>query len=1049
MKKLKNSKRVLSIVLSIALVLSAITISGPGNVNANGSDNLVSNGGFDTTDNWKNTSDRENPVAVATQTQTVEKEVVESIANGDFENAEFNYTSLWGSNAGSLAVVEGAGNRMLMAGSFASEKILYVQSGMTPGETYKIRFKIKGSSNISYHLFCGDTGLSNAAVVQDWQTATTDWTTFEKTYTVPAGNAGHLVIQNVDGSGDLYVDDVSVTTSRTAYTFSEGIGDCNGKEPDKVLVMENMTEVSQAVQLTTGQKYKISFQVKREAGSNTKVALVMDDTEVKAVTPTSEWQEVSGTFTATADSHTLRFKRSGSGKVMIDDVVISETVEMKQIELHFSNYSGGWYFTVDDITNVEEGYYRVPVKIDGGETADIIIEYPKSWYPNGLAIWDFTNFGGTTPTTSFEFAADAVMKPCDGNGVADASRTSVTIKNALKVVKEGESWIEKTDEANPEVTLSLDMVEVDDSWFLNATDLSQATATFYKVATTIDGVAYDVVMEKQGSKFVIWPSFFGIYGGNVPTQSFKIAKDAVISPVTTTDWSVVAGTKLTVKKDFEATKKATGWAEEGGQQTHDTIIVSLGASNGIYNKGTVNEVFSAMISGPTEMKSRNITVKGTINADGTNRESVIWFPGNGECFFYTNGASEEMIVSKNTKFTAADGTEIQFDKNYEIDLQNGLIYEQGKRPEEKKTKDLKIAFDRMVSESFMFSYKLSGGGKPESGFYRTDAVVDGKETQILMEYSANDDAFFIYPNCFNATPVDGKDGYPTKTVELKKGAILTPVNIGSWSTNITGQPYELTAKLSIVKKDGTWMDADYAEEIENIKTLKVKIVFEEVKGRAATVKVVTTDGKSISDIYGDWTTARGKILRGVLDTKTGKYTYTEELGAYSITGDIFYLDGLRLNELDGLQINKGTVLYPDASCKSLVPIEIVNQWRIVRDENDEWVVDKTFTTDYNLNTEQSGNAESNESGDGSNEETVPEEEVRNLTDEAKDDSSYDLSNIVFRGDAQDEVETPAAVQTTSMSLWVMILAAAVLLILVGSGLFLVIKGKKKNVKREE
>ena len=691
MKKLKNSKRVLSIVLSIALVLSAITISGPGNVNANGSDNLVSNGGFDTTDNWKNTSDRENSVAVATQTQTVEKEVVESIANGDFENAEFNYTSLWGSNAGSLAVVEDAGNRMLKAGTFASGKILYVQSGMTPGETYKIQFKIKGSSNISYHLFCGDTGLSSAAVVQDWQTATTDWTTFEKTYTVPAGNAGHLVIQNVGGSGDLYVDDVSVTTSRTAYTFSEGIGDCNGEEPDNVLVMENMTEVSQAVQLTTGQKYKISFQVKREAGSNTKVALVMDDTEVKAVTPTSEWQEVSGTFTATADSHTLRFKRSGSGKVMIDDVVISETVEMKQIELHFSNYSGGWYFTVDDITNVEEGYYRVPVKIDGGETADIIIEYPKSWYPNGLAIWDFTNFGGTTPTTSFEFAADAVMKPCDGNGVADASRTSVTIKNALKVVKEGESWIEKTDEA------------------------------------------------------------------------------------------------------------------------HDTIVVSLGSSNGIYNKGTENEVFSAMVSGPTEMKSRNITVKGTINADGTNRESVIWFPGNGECFFYTNGASEEMIVSKNTKFTAADGTEIQFDKNYEIDLQNGLIYEQGKRPEEKKTKDLKIAFDRMVSESFMFSYKLSGGGKPESGFYRTDAVVDGKETQILMEYSANDDAFFIYPNCFNATPVDGKDGYPTKTVELKKGAILTPVNIGSWSTNITGQPYELTAKLSIVKKDGTWMDADYAE----------------------------------------------------------------------------------------------------------------------------------------------------------------------------------------------------------------------------------------------
>ena len=941
MRKGKTLKRMLSILLSFTMVISLVTVTKK-DTKASSSSTVISEDFETVSGDWKDNSDSANPVAVKAQETVAVMETVDLITNGDFENTGFDYTSLWGSNAGSLGVVTESDNRVLKAETFANENILYVQSGMTPGETYKIRFKIKGSNNISYHLFCGDTGLSSAAVIQDWQTAMTEWTTYEKTYTVPEGNAGHLVIQNVtgSGSGDLYIDDFSVSLSKTAYTYSEGIGNCDGAEPDKVLVMENMTKVSQSLHLESGKSYQFSFKVKGEDGADATVTLATDATDVEVATPTSQWQDVSGTFTVESETHTISLKRQGTGKVFIDDVVIkeAESEEMEQVEISFDKYEGGWYFTVDDISKIAGGCYRIPVKIDGNTTTDIIIEYPQSWYPNGLAVWSFTNFGGTTPETSFEIAENAIMTPCDGiTGSIDTSRKAVMVTNQLKVIKKDGVWMESASAENQEETV----IAIGECAFNNGD-------VFSAKITNLDAV------------------------------------------------------------------KATRW-------------------------------YSAI---STENSRTWGQVTGTIEADGEEQTMVVAFPGNGEVFFYLDGANKTLLISKNMKFSSANGKYIiQFTKNYEIDLVNNLVFEQGKRPVEKKAVNLKLGFDRLVNESFMFSYELFNGQRPQAGYYRTEAVIDGKETQVLMEYYPNDDAFFIYPNCFNATPVDGKEGYPAKRFELKKGAVLTPIIVGTWSKNVNGQPYQLSEGVSIVKDGTTWMDVDYFEYIKNAEPLNVKIVFERVKGRAAIMRVVTPDGQSIDSIYGDWTTARGNILRGIMNTATGAYTYENELAAYSITGNTFYIDGLRLNELDGLQIDAGTILYPDSTCKSNIPIKIVNQLRIIRDENDEWQVDKSFTTDYDLvdvNAASNGTQGNSDSSESSDEADKKNDDTK-LSGTDKEDNSYNLSNILFHSDSKDVL--PTSGKTVSTYIWVIILIA-VIVPAAGVGLF-VFKDRKKKIKQED
>ena len=87
-------KRVLCVILSIALVVGMITISEPNQAQASDTENLIANGGFDSTTDWTNNSDPSYPVAVQEQTSVTVMETIDLIQHGNFEDSSYNYNRI-------------------------------------------------------------------------------------------------------------------------------------------------------------------------------------------------------------------------------------------------------------------------------------------------------------------------------------------------------------------------------------------------------------------------------------------------------------------------------------------------------------------------------------------------------------------------------------------------------------------------------------------------------------------------------------------------------------------------------------------------------------------------------------------------------------------------------------------------------------------------------------------------------------------------------------------------------------------------------------------
>lgn len=723
-----------------------------------------------------------------------------------------------------------------------------------------------------------------------------------------------------------------------------------------------------------------------------------------------------------------------------------------------------WYFSLDDRSKATAQYYHGTIKVDG---KDVKVVFDNS--AAGFIIWN--NFfsaimsEGTTPTAKLEIPEGTILYEVNphttGWGTPVEGGQSLKIVNKISYVKKNNIWTSSDEVAKEPLyaAMEFDFVEVDDSWFFNCKAASKTDVKYFKVTVKIDGKKIEVPLEKTEKGFVIWPSLFNAIqpDGKVPTKKLEIPVGTVLYEInpTVTGWkeAVTNGQQIITTNTLTVKKENVGWTTGKGITP---ISLKLGKGMGIYNKGTENEVFSIVLDGPESIKKTNLTVKGTMNIDGIDREGIVFIPDNGELFIYTLGAKNAIKISKDTDFVSSDKkTVIRFDKNYEIDLVKQIYYEQGKKPSEKKALDVAITYDRLVGQSFMFSWKMTGDKKPVAGWYRTEAVLDGKTRTILMEYTTQDESFFIYPNCFNDIPVEKTEGYPEKHFKMKKGTKITPVVVGTWADDVLGQPYTLTNDIDVTKNGTIWMNTSYMEKIETIKPLEVKVVFKQIMNSAAVFEVITPDGKNIDATYGDWTQARGMIMRGVQNDKTKKYSYTSEYAAYSISGNTFYIDGLRLNELEGLQIDKNTVLYPDSVCASDIPIKIVNQVRIVRDENDEWVVDTKFTTAIpKVDTTETENEQTSDSSSGDTVESVvtdlPTSLGAVLESENNKKNNYLDGNIVFATDTEDDTTEHTLgyelvnAKEGNFAVWIVI--AAVIVVLAGCGIIILLTRKRRDTK---
>lgn len=123
----------------------------------------------------------------------------------------------------------------------------------------------------------------------------------------------------------MYFDNVTISYETPAMkkTYTQGVGTCLAAEADNVLSMKSYTEVKQAISMTSGVDYEYSFQVKSvNADSDLAFGVQAGDTK-QAVNVTSDWTEVTGTINLDVDATAFGFYRSGTGEVLIDDVVLT------------------------------------------------------------------------------------------------------------------------------------------------------------------------------------------------------------------------------------------------------------------------------------------------------------------------------------------------------------------------------------------------------------------------------------------------------------------------------------------------------------------------------------------------------------------------------------------------------------------------------------------------------------------------------------------------------------------------------------------------------
>ena len=257
----------------------------------------------------------------------------DKFAGGNFEGA-VSYSQ---GNVANATIVEGEGVDGSKALKFtrADESatshpyVCFTPTGLdtTGTVTYTLSFKLRstGAHWQGYITENGDTANWGAI---GWTAADNTWTEYEFNFVTTTGTA-QIGIQAVQATGDIYIDDFRVYSEKNklVQTYTEGIGTCNAVEPDNVLAMKDYTKVTQDVTIKNGNQYDYSFMVKSEnAGEGFAFGVTAGDNTTDAVTVTSEWKEVTGSFTATADATEFGFTRSGTGTVLIDDVVLNETV---------------------------------------------------------------------------------------------------------------------------------------------------------------------------------------------------------------------------------------------------------------------------------------------------------------------------------------------------------------------------------------------------------------------------------------------------------------------------------------------------------------------------------------------------------------------------------------------------------------------------------------------------------------------------------------------------------------------------------------------------
>jgi len=285
----------------------------------------------------------------------------------------------------------------------------YEHFSMIAGKTYVISYDWKvvnlaTCGAVAYsHINAGDILASGPQITDD----TNGWQHVSYEYT-PTSNqndvALYFEVTNGTGNTTMYLDNLSIyyETEQPVLKLTDGIGNCDGTESDNVLMMRELTEVSQDITVSNGKRYKYSFQLKNTATeSDFSFGLYAGDTAIDetiaGATTVNGWREVSGIFDATADATQISFKRSGVGTVYIDDVEFTE-VQKVDMTLSEPTFNGETFAVTNnwEKADLDAIYGATTLVVSGPVWVDGVEKQVNYFLEDGeLVIWNLDKNVGT------------------------------------------------------------------------------------------------------------------------------------------------------------------------------------------------------------------------------------------------------------------------------------------------------------------------------------------------------------------------------------------------------------------------------------------------------------------------------------------------------------------------------------------------------------------------------------------------------------------------------------------------------------------------------
>ena len=667
MSKPKNSKRVLSIVLVIALSVGVITISGSGRAKANSSTPVIAED-FETAEEWINNSDPSNPTEVGAQKVST-AQVPNYITEQHFEEAA-EYNGRWRNQSpgrGTMDYVEDGENHVLKYTSASAETATFdFNNGdnqiFEKGKTYTLSYKYK--STVSFHAY--HAGLSSAwDMYRAWVSPSDTWTTVTQQIT-PNDSLGSFQIGfQILGQGEFYLDDFVITcgTKDKVTEMVHSVLDLDFEEEAELdcfkegaaagtLTTEEKKDGARSFKMTTssswtfvvfgtfplekGKEYTISYDwkvpaitggdaqfaysrvVNRDKGLYADQGAVLKQSDILQ-TPT-EWAKVTYTYTPTEDIANAAFvmELGGVGNIYIDNLSVSYTTT--GTETTYSEGIGNCGGAEPDNVLVMENMTEVThaAAITAGTTYEYSFDMKNDATGSDFAFGFGAGDNEIWNAASGEQAASG-WTTISGKYTAasDADSIKFTRAGAGKVYLDNISLYEVATSALPiEITVANAWPDSHDSWYIESADITKATAQYYYMTILADGKSCKVAVEKSDGKFVIWNNFFSIFDASqaVPAESFVVPAETVLYPIdpVNSGWNTeIDADRLQITNNVEVCKVGSGWGTFSS--IHDTSTTPI-----YYNidNGTSYEVTSSANAYEIKKGTERITTK-TLDTVGT------------------------------------------------------------------------------------------------------------------------------------------------------------------------------------------------------------------------------------------------------------------------------------------------------------------------------------------------------------------------------------------------------------------------------------------------